>query len=113
MEQEAKIGDTVICIDDRPWGKGKAPDVIFKKEYKVLDIIKCKCGCISYDVGLKKDSSNSNFTKCRCLEYLPGQTIHWAQSTRFARKETQTESKKENMVLLQPKELLKELSLAN
>lgn len=41
---EIKIGDIVVCIDDREWNDCEQTiDLVYKKAYKVLDINNCKC----------------------------------------------------------------------
>lgn len=92
MSDEVKIGDIVICIDDRNWNHGKPQtiDLVYKKSYKVLDITSCKC-CSAYDIGSRQNPKT--FTQCTsCKDLLVGGGIHWAASFRF-RKATPEEEK--------------------
>lgn len=71
-----KIGDNVVCIDDRDH------PIEFKKEYKILDIAKCGCkkDCYSYNVGIPVDN-NVHCSDCRVV--FPGRNIFWAEEHRF------------------------------
>lgn len=111
-----KIGDKVLCIDDRQMGKkqisntGNGPPVIYKKEYVVLDIQICqKCKKIFLDVGIPittKDGAPGN-AMCYCETKIPGKGIWWCNSKRFVRSENASNKEtKENK-----KEQLKTISL--
>jgi hypothetical protein len=87
-----KIGDNVICIDDRGWNESGNNDtnikLTYKKIYKIQDINKCKCGHIQFDIG-GRTKSNTH-TGCGCKTQIPGKGIHWAGAFRF-RKPTEQE----------------------
>lgn len=82
-----KIGETIICIDDREHL------VEYRKEYVVIDIQKCKiCGTFAYDVGIKYKIA----TKC-CNIPLAGKNIRWAGEFRFKKKDETSEESKESI----------------
>ena len=88
-QEEFKIGDLVICIDDCPFGAGVQPPVKFKHIYKILDITTTSC-CKTkvFDIGLRA----KNFTQCaQHNKVIPGNGIHWAGALRF-RKATPEEA---------------------
>lgn len=90
----ANIGDIVTCIDDRKVLKLKliSPPLVYKQDYKVLDIFKCKCDGLagySYHVGLYIPVKHQqNFTMCHlCNTVIPGRGFHWACATHFTLKQ--------------------------
>ncbi len=111
-QHDFKIGDKVICIDDR--GGDGIPPVIYKKVYTILDIAYCnKCGSRAIDVGFK--SYRDGYTRCdedRCGTFV-GKGIHWAGDFRFAPYQSQSKKNEntESMVKLEPKKIIKELEI--
>lgn len=83
-----KIGDRVICVNDSPLPgqePNSIPPLIYKKEYIVENLSKCKCGSWSVDVGLRvvQGLKKSGYTTCECKDYIPGKGIHWCHIIRF------------------------------
>lgn len=80
-EPKFKIGETVICIDDRNHV------IIYKQEYEILDINECGCknDRYAYDIGLT--TAEGNGTECTvCKVKLPGRDIYWIGEGRFKKK---------------------------
>ena len=118
MKDEIKIGDTVICIDDRPFGNGIAPPVVYKQKYKVLDIQIHECGNKVLDVGFKL-SDYHEFIKClNCDLHYAGKKIWWCGINRF-NKVIEDENEDSNIVKeqrhlsikLDTKQIIKKLEL--
>ena len=79
--ENIKIGDSVICIKDTNWSNEKGLPLIYKSKYKVLDIIKCSiCGKLWYDIGCKRNYSESH---SKCCEPLSGAGIDWVDESRL------------------------------
>lgn len=79
-EPKFKIGETVVCIDDRDHA------VTFRQEYIIIDICQCNCkgNRYAYDIGL----TSHTLTHCYiCKTDLPGRNIQWAGEFRFKKKE--------------------------
>lgn len=109
-KDEVKIGDTVICIDDRPKTTSLAsPPLVYMKSYIVKGIEICKkCKVKAYDVGFK----SNDFTRCHCDMFIPGKGIHWCDSRRFAKNISNEMSyKMEQEATKLVEELKKELEL--
>jgi hypothetical protein len=81
---EIKIGDKIICVDDRNWTNEKGTYLFYQNVYTLLNIFVCeKCDSIFYDVGAKL-SDSTQFKICDCKQvYMVGKGIHWAKSSRF------------------------------
>ncbi len=79
---DIKIGDKVVFIDDINWTNSKGVQLIYRKEYTVLDILVCECGQTSYDLGGRLLDENSRM-RCGCGRLKVGIGIHWAKSERF------------------------------
>jgi hypothetical protein len=75
-----KIGDIVKCINNKPLYNNVVAPPVRLIEYKVLGKHVCKCGNISYDVGL----ASNNGTACsKCLRTVNNDIIHWCAAERF------------------------------
>ena len=102
-----KIGDSVICIDDRVGPVG-GPSVVYKKQYKILDFQICSCGKVAYDIGLKNDELSG--TRCSsCNSIFAGKQIQWCGEFRFEKPiEDKNSAKEENIKKMEftQKELL-------
>lgn len=91
---EIKIGDIVVCIDDREWNDCEQTiDLVYKKFYKILDINKCNCKDENiFDIGSRFINKIDRSYCSKCNNILVGQGIHWAACYRF-RKATEEEEK--------------------
>lgn len=91
-EPEVKVGDIIICIDDRDWNNvNQSLQLVFKKSYKVQDITRCKCGN-AYDIGCRFTDKNAH-TRCFAENILfVGAGIHWAGHFRFRKATPEEES---------------------
>ena len=106
MDNNVKVGDTVICINIAKLGsnvKGIAPPLKINGEYIVGAINTCACGVITYDVGI---SSPSNTITCTsCLRKTNSEPIWWCSASRFVKKQnlyekdskSETKSKEERI----------------
>ena len=53
-----KVGDKIICIDDRRWNSSlQSINLIFKNQYIIQDIIIDDCGDINIDIGCRFNDS--------------------------------------------------------
>lgn len=88
--EEIQIGDIVICttLDDLSTTvKGNLPPLKLYGEYVVNDIYSCSCGSNGFDVGLV--STNLLPTLCVCNHAIPDTTVHWCDSRRFIKKQSE------------------------
>lgn len=82
-----KIGDVAICINIASLDPtGYPPLLKLYGDYIINDIHICKCGEVSFDVGLV--SKNGQCTECACSKIIPDNTIHWCLAKRFVKKQT-------------------------
>jgi hypothetical protein len=79
---DAKIGEKVVCVDDRVWTSEKGTYLFYKSTYEVKDIIVCeKCGNIWFDIGCRTHDVKAH-SKC-CNTFLAGAGIDWVGAERF------------------------------
>lgn len=85
MKEQFKIGDGIICIDDRNWNKtSQSIKLIFRKKYIIKDILIFN-GDIKIDIGCRFDNPKKYTYENGGLIAIPGQGIHWAGHFRFAK----------------------------
>ncbi len=121
-DSEIRVGDTVLCIDDRNLGDGKGvpPPLVYKQKYLVKGTIKCpSCNSKFIDVGLI--SISDKHTECNeCNNNIPGKNIWWCNVIRFVKSTPEEKSeeivvekvKEEPKIKINTKELVKELELS-
>jgi hypothetical protein len=95
-KDDIKVGDTVICIDDRRWNGCTNIELSHGTKYKITSISK-SCHGISYDIGGRFNDRRHHTTCTKCNKDLSGQGIHWAATHRF-RKQTTEESYESNAI---------------
>lgn len=108
-KEKIKVGDILVCIDDRDWGHS-LPTLKYGEKYKVLNLLVSPYGdkILCVDFGSKIDSGELNqFINCAaCKTEIPGLGIHWAKISRF-RKATEEEieefEKNEKLKIIQNK----------
>lgn len=108
-QEEWKIGDVAICIDNKGSGDANNPPLRLHKEYVVEATYKCtRCKGIMLDVGF--DMPSNGRLHCACGNITTGNTIHWCNSSRFIKKKSMEDSIEEQYnEILKPKELVKQL----
>lgn len=73
-----EIGDEVVFVDDIDWNG----ELKYGEKCTILDKVICKCGIVTYDVGIRLENSKDR-VKCSCGVIIVGAGIHWVKSTRF------------------------------
>lgn len=69
-------GDRVVCVDSKTTSKDSSSrELIQDKQYTVSSLLRCSCGWIYIDVGIR---GNYNNAKCRCgqVHVLNGIAMH-------------------------------------
>ena len=89
-QENWKIGDIAICIDNKPHTGKNGPPLRINLEYIVNKIYICECGSVDLDVGLY----SNNGTVCKCGS-TTSSDIHWCNSSRFIKKRTKEEINEE------------------
>ena len=71
-----KIGQQVVCVKQHSQGILEV-----NKIYTVLNIYKCNCGRIAFDVDILNHYNTS--TTCDCMKTIEPKTIWWINSKLF------------------------------
>ncbi len=89
---QVKIGDTVRCINNKPFKPNTIPPpLLLNHDYVLNSKRNCKCGKIFYDVGLGSDVT-IGLTCTSCNEIIENDARHWCDSVRFAKKKSKDET---------------------
>ncbi|MFM2394648.1 MAG: hypothetical protein RLZZ546_2630 [Bacteroidota bacterium] len=79
---EIKIGDKVVCVDDRKWTNNTGTFLFYRNVYTVLDITTCKNrGKRWYNIGCRLNDKDLH-SLC-CSKELVGVGIYWVDEHRF------------------------------